>query len=71
MNAVSNNWNTAAGRDIVWRMRAKKVPALLVKLITDKGTSAPDREHYLRALDFIKGPEREAALVELITSGVN
>ena len=71
MNAVSNNWNTAVGRDIVWRMRAKKVPALLVKLITDKGTSAPDREHYLRALDFIKGPEREAALVELITSGVN
>jgi hypothetical protein len=34
-----------------------------VKLIMDK--------RYMRSLDFIKGPAKEAALVELISAGVN
>jgi hypothetical protein len=42
-----------------------------VKIITDKNTPSEARERYLRALDFIKGPEKEAALVELVTSGIN
>ncbi|PYI79762.1 MAG: hypothetical protein DME26_22855 [Verrucomicrobia bacterium] len=66
---AGNNWNTSAGRDIVWRSRSKQTPALLVKLITNKNASPKDREHYLRALDFITGPEKEAALLELVTSG--
>ena len=65
---MGDGWNTPAGRDIVWRSRASKAPALLVKIITDKDTAAKDKAHYLRALDFIKGPEREAALVELATA---
>ncbi len=69
--AVGKEWNTPAGRDIVWRSRASKAPALLVKIITDKNTPADQRERYLRALDFIQGPERDAALIELITAGVN
>ena len=68
---AGDNWNTPAGRGIIWRSRASKAPMLLVKIITDKNTPAADRERYLRALDFIKGPEKEAALVELVTSGVN
>ena len=68
---AGDRWNTPAGRDIIWRSRASKVPALLVKIITDKSTSAKDRPRYLRALDFLKGPEKEAALLDLITTGVN
>ena len=64
---VGNNWNTPAGRDIIWRSRSSKAPPLLVKLITDNATPAQDRERYLRALDFIKGPEKEAALIEIAT----
>src|SRR5262249_3290463 len=54
LSEVGDQWNTPAGRDIIWRSRASKVPALLVKIITDKSTPEKDREHYLRALDFIK-----------------
>jgi len=68
---VGDKWNSPAGRDIVWRSRASKAPGLLVKLITDKNTTAPEKEHYLRALDFIKGAEKDAALVEISTSLLN
>jgi hypothetical protein len=69
--AVGDKWNTPEGRDIVWRSRASKAPALLVKIITDKATSAPEKDRYLRALDFISGPEKDAALVEITTSLLN
>ena len=65
---AGDEWNTLAGRDIVWRSRARKAPALLAKIVTDKNTSSKDKEHFLRALDFIKGPEKDAALVEISTS---
>jgi putative membrane-bound dehydrogenase-like protein len=71
LKTVGDHWNTPAGRDIIWRSRSHKAPALLVKIITDKNTPTAERARYLRSLDFIKGPEKEAALVELITSGVN
>ena len=67
---VGDQWNTPAGRDIVWRSRASKAPALLAKLITDKSTSAKDKDHFMRSLDFIKGSEKDAALVEISTSAL-
>jgi len=67
---VGDQWNTPAGRDIVWRSRASKAPALLAKIITDKNTSAKEKEHFLRSLDFIKGPEKDAALVEISTAAL-
>lgn len=71
LSRVGDAWNNPAGRDIIWRSRSKKTPALLVKILTDKSTPASERDHYLRALDFIQGPEKESALVELVTSGIN
>lgn len=71
LTAVGNNWNTSAGRDIVWRARSTKTPALLAKIILDKNTPAKERERFMRALDFIQGPEKDAALVEIATSGLN
>jgi hypothetical protein len=67
---VGDQWNTPAGRDIVWRARTPKTPALLAKLVTDKNVTEADKARFLRALDFIKGPEKEAALVEIATSGL-
>ena len=66
--SVGDGWNTPEGRDIVWRSRAKKVPALLVKIISDKTTTEAERPKYFRSLDFIKGPEKDAALAELLNS---
>jgi putative membrane-bound dehydrogenase-like protein len=71
LSQVGEQWNTPAGRDIVWRSRSSKAPALLAKIITDKSTSAKEKEHFLRALDFIQGPEKDAALVEISTSLLN
>ena len=67
LTEVGGKWNTPAGRDIIWRSRAAKAPALLVKIITDKNTDEKQRDHFMRALDFMKGPEVEAALLESAT----
>ena len=52
----------------MWRSRSQKTPALLVKIIQDGSLGAADRDHFFRALDFISGPEKDAALVELLTT---
>jgi len=66
--AAGDKCDTPAGRDIIWRSRSRKTPALLVKIIRDKDLNAQDRDHYFRSLDFISGPEKEAALLELLTA---
>jgi putative membrane-bound dehydrogenase-like protein len=67
---VSENWNTPGGRDIIWRSRATKSVPMLVKLITAKEATTVDKERYMRALDFISGPEKEEALLEIATSSL-
>jgi len=63
---VENEWNTPAGRDIIWRSRSSKTPGLLVKILTDAKTAAEDKPRYLRSMDFLpKSPEKDAALAEL------
>ncbi len=57
---------TPAGRDIVWRSRAKATPALLAKIIQDKTTAEEDKPRYFRAFDFLKGPEKDEALKSLL-----
>ncbi len=67
LQKVGDNWNTPAGRDILWRSRSSKAPGMIVKIIQDKNTSQEDKDRFMRALDFIKGPEKDAALVQLLT----
>ncbi len=67
LTEIGDKWNTAAGRNIVWRSRSKKTPALLAKIISDKTLSAGEREHYFRAFDFLTGPEKDVALVQLLS----
>jgi hypothetical protein len=64
---AGKDWNTPAGRDIVWRSRAGKSAELLSQIIMDPATPEAERARYLRAFDFIKGPEKNAALVQLLT----
>ncbi|MBI4662908.1 MAG: hypothetical protein HY735_29200 [Verrucomicrobia bacterium] len=71
LDQAAEKWNTLAGRDIIWRSRATKTPALLVKILTDPNTSAGEKPRYLRSMDFIpKSPEKEAALAELALSSL-
>ena len=63
--ASENVLATAAGRDIIWRSRSKQTPALLAKILKDPATKEADQPRYLRAFDFLAGPEKEAALKSL------
>ena len=68
--AVGDNWNTPAGRDIVWRLRSAKNASYLAKLISDKSIADTDKPRYLRAFDFLPAtPEKAKALVELASAG--
>jgi putative membrane-bound dehydrogenase-like protein len=66
LSEIGSEWNTPAGRDIVWRSRSRAAPALLVKIIKDPQTTAAGQKRYFRALDFIEGPEKDAALLQLL-----
>ncbi|MEN9574731.1 MAG: hypothetical protein RL514_2586 [Verrucomicrobiota bacterium] len=64
--AAGANWNTPAGRDIIWRSRTPAAAPLLAKLILDAKTPAPDKARFLRALDFIpKCKEKDDTLAAL------
>src|SRR5262245_33793956 len=62
----SEPWKTPAGRDIIWRSRAKQTPGLLVKILKDPATKEDEQPRYFRALDFLSGSEKEAALKSLL-----
>lgn len=58
---------TDAGKDIVWRSRAKKTPELLAKIIKDPQTAKESHPKFMRAFDFqAKSPEKDKALQELL-----
>ena len=65
LRKVGENWNMAAGRDIVWRSRARQTPGLLAKIILDPKTSSAERARTVRAFDFLPKGESEDALVML------
>jgi hypothetical protein len=65
---AGSNWNSAGGRDIVWRSRAPSAAAYLSKLIADPATPEKARARYFRSFDFIKGPEKEKILVDLLSA---
>jgi putative membrane-bound dehydrogenase-like protein len=64
---TGGKWNNPAGRDIIWRARTKAALPLLVKILKDKNTPEKEKARYTRAFDFHpKGPEKDAALLELL-----
>ncbi|MBC7819330.1 MAG: c-type cytochrome, partial [Planctomycetaceae bacterium] len=54
-----------ARRDILWRSRAKNTAAGLGLLLATPKITADDAPRYLRAFDFLSGPEKEEVLVSL------
>ncbi|MGE4549908.1 MAG: PVC-type heme-binding CxxCH protein, partial [Opitutales bacterium] len=63
---VGDKWNTPAGRDVIWRVRAKGAPAYLAKILKDKNTPPETHPRYNRAFDFHTGPEKDKALESLL-----
>jgi len=65
LSLVGDDWNSPAGRDVLWRSRAIDTPAYLAKIIADSSISDDSLPRYLRAFDFLEGPQKQAALVQL------
>ena len=64
-DAVGDDWDTPAGRDIVWRAECDAACRLLPDLIAD-ADDIDDQRRYFRALDFHDGEAKEDALREII-----
>lgn len=56
---------TKAGRDIIWRSRARQTPERLVKIIHDPNVPIDELPRYFRAFDFLSGSEKDAAIQTL------
>jgi len=69
LRLINNEWNTAAGKDIVWRARTNIALPLLVKIISDPSSDPHRQLKFFRAFDFYKGPEKQKALLALLSSG--
>ncbi|MEX1223916.1 MAG: PVC-type heme-binding CxxCH protein [Pirellulales bacterium] len=61
---VGDQWNNTAGRDIVWRSRAKQTPKLLAEIVL--ASDPQEHPRYMRAFDFLSGPEKDAALRKIL-----
>jgi hypothetical protein len=69
---LRGDWNTPAGRDIIWRSRAPSSAEYLGKLIANPITPDGERARYFRAFDFIPAcPQKEKALVGLLQIATN
>ena len=66
LKTVGEEWNTPAGRDVIWRSRATGTPALLAKILGQEGLSEAEQARYFRAFDFLTGPEKDKALESLL-----
>jgi putative membrane-bound dehydrogenase-like protein len=66
LNKVSPDWNTPAGRDILWRSRGEVTPEYLTKIINSPDVDLDGTKRYLRAFDFQEESEaRTESLREL------
>ncbi|MFT7644225.1 MAG: hypothetical protein ACI9G1_005991, partial [Pirellulaceae bacterium] len=55
-----------AGKDIIWRSRATATPGYLAKIVQDPKTPKETHPRYMRAFDFLSGPEKEKALQSIL-----
>ena len=52
LTTAGRNWNTPAGRDILWRSRASSTPSYLARILSAPGIADDEAARYLRAFDF-------------------
>ncbi len=61
---AGKDWNTEAGRDIVWRSRSKEAMPLLAEIV--RSADEKDMLRYFRAFDFHSDPSKQIVLSKLI-----
>ncbi len=69
LDGVDFQWNTPAGRDIVWRVRSPMAFTYLTQILTDKNAAADTLPRYLREFDFLPdGEAKNQALVKVMAA---
>ncbi|MFH5884488.1 PVC-type heme-binding CxxCH protein [Halalkalibaculum sp. DA3122] len=66
LDEVGSDWNTPAGRDIVWRSRAEAALPLLTEIILDSGIDVDEKARYFRAFHFHDSHEKQQHLVNIL-----
>jgi putative membrane-bound dehydrogenase-like protein len=66
IDRVDGNWDTVAGRDIVWRTRAPQAAAAMVSIIGDPRLDLQDTNRYFRSLEYHDPAIRTEALKKLL-----
>ena len=67
LTKVGDDWNSAAGRDIVWRCRSPKACKYLTEIIRTTESEA-EQYRYFRAFDFHEGEPKIDALLDLLSA---
>ncbi len=65
LRSVGNEWNTPAGRDIIWRSRSALTSGYLAKILADPAVPEAELPRYLRAFDFQPAEAAQPVLIEL------
>ncbi|MEO5999212.1 MAG: PVC-type heme-binding CxxCH protein [Chitinophagaceae bacterium] len=63
---VGNEWNSQAGRDIVWRSRAKAALPMLASIIQDSKIDPEKNLKFFRAFDFQTDSSKQRILLSLL-----
>ncbi|HRP55875.1 PVC-type heme-binding CxxCH protein [Agriterribacter sp.] len=66
LQLVNNNWNTPAGKDIVWRARTPAALPLLAQIISDPTLNPRQQLKFFRAFDFYKDGKKQKVLLSLL-----
>ena len=66
LQKTGTEWNTAAGRDIIWRARAAAALPLLEKIVSDPSHNPDDYLKFFRAFHFHTEPQTKAVLLSLL-----
>ncbi len=66
LQLTNSQWNTPAGRDIVWRARASTALPLLAEIISDPSTKPDLLPKYFRAFDFHEDSNKQKILLSLL-----
>lgn len=67
LDDVGDNWNTGAGRDIVWRARADAALPMLAEIITDPEINVENKPRYFRVFHF-HFSEKKDELISILQS---
>ncbi|MCC9644796.1 ThuA domain-containing protein [Rhodopirellula sp. JC740] len=67
--AVDGDWNTPAGRDLVWRMRTDGAASKMVDLLASGELNDTETARYFRSLEYHPDAVRYAELQRLLPDG--